>query len=176
MRLKWTLDKEKFRGMLVQIQEWQSQVQFAMQQDQLDLALKTFKLESDTNNRVQGLQRVAAETQGTTHKIALLSGSTDERTQRIESVEEDTNARIKSVQADTLALRARKERKDRKLLYEAIANWLSRLDFNTRQSEIFDRCIDTSQGLLESPEFQAWQSGRHWILFCWADAGAGKVC
>ena len=175
VRLKWSLDKERFQGMLAEIQEWRSQVQFAMHQDQLDLALKTFKLESDTNNRVQSLQRVAADSHGVTHEIALLTGGINERTKRIETVEEDTNARIRSVQVDTLALRTRKDEKDRESLYKAIANWLSRLDFNARHSEIFNRCIDISQGLLGSPEFQAWRSGRPWILFCWADAGAGKV-
>ena len=174
-RVMWTVDKEKFRAMLDEIQKWRSQVQFAMQQDQLVLALDSLKIGIDTNDRVQGIQRVTAETQGATQVIAQMTSGVDERTQRVESVGEDTNARMKSVQADTLALRVRKEKKDQTQLYQAVANWLSRLDSNARHSQIYDRCIDISQGLVDSPEFQAWKTKRPWVLFCWADAGAGKV-
>ena len=175
MKFKWTIDKGKFQAMLKEIQEWRNQVQFAMQEDQLTIAVDSLTIGRDTSDRVQKIQRGAAETQAVTYDIALLSKINDERTRKIEVHGDNANDGIKSIKADTHALRIRKERKDRVRLYEIIANWLSRLDFNARHSEIYDRCIDISQGLIDSPEFQAWRSQRPWILFCWADAGAGKV-
>ena len=53
---------------------------------------------------------------------------------------------------------------------------LSSLDFLARQKEIFDGCLDTSQWLIESEEFRAWSSGRHWTLHIDGLPGVGKVC
>ena len=71
--------------------------------------------------------------------------------------------------------RERKEKKDRQTLHTTIAEWVSRLDFNGRHSEVQENCIDISDYLTSSLEFKAWQSGRNWILFCHAEPGAGKV-
>ena len=71
--------------------------------------------------------------------------------------------------------RERKEKKDRHTLHTTIAEWVSRLDFNGRHSEVQENCIDISDYLTSSLEFKEWQSGRNWILFCYAEPGAGKV-
>ena len=71
--------------------------------------------------------------------------------------------------------RERKEKKDRQTLHTTIAEWVSRLDFNGRHSEVQENCIDISHYLTSSLEFKSWQSGRNWILFCHAEPGAGKV-
>ena len=71
--------------------------------------------------------------------------------------------------------RERKEKKDRQALHTTIAEWVSRLDFNGRHSEVQENCIDISDYLTSSLEFKAWQSGPKWILFCHAEPGAGKV-
>ena len=71
--------------------------------------------------------------------------------------------------------RERKEKKDRQTLHTTIAEWVSRLDFNGRHFEVQENCIDISDYLTSSLEFEAWQSGRNWILFCHAEPGAGKV-
>lgn len=118
--------------------------------------------------RTQRIENATAKTQSVTQGVATATDTIAERTRRIEQLES-------SIQADSLALRLRKETKDKKELHETIADWLSRLDFNARHSEIYNGSIDISKEFTESPEFQAWRSGRPWILFCWADAGAGKV-
>ena len=71
--------------------------------------------------------------------------------------------------------RERKEKKDRQTLHTTIAEWVSRLDFNGRHSEVQENCIDISDYLTSSLEFKTWQSGQNWILFCHAEPGAGKV-
>ncbi|KAL8916710.1 MAG: hypothetical protein Q9208_008357 [Pyrenodesmia sp. 3 TL-2023] len=229
--LKWTLDKAEVQELLSEIQEWHSQIQKVMQQDQLRLTMKILTLEKDTNSHVQNITTVTEETRGVTKDIALMSNQNAkkterietlaadtrsvtqdialtsnetakktkrietlaastrdvtqgiavtndaiaERTQRIEDLGSDSHDRLRSIQEDSLALRLRKENKDKKDLHKAIADWVSRLDFGTRHSEIYDRHVDISQEFIESPEFHAWSSGRPWVLFCWADAGAGKV-
>lgn len=81
----------------------------------------------------------------------------------------DTNARVQ-------ALEERGERKDREKERKAIISWLSPLEFRKRQAEIFSaKCTLTGNRLLESPEFQAWVSGRPWSLLCQGTPGAGKV-
>ena len=62
-------------------------------------------------------------------------------------------------------------------LYTDLANWMSPLDFDIRHGELLtvENRIDMSHILVESEEFRAWREGKEWILFCWADAGAGKT-
>ena len=67
------------------------------------------------------------------------------------------------------------ETKVRAELKESVIRWLSSLDFLTRQEEIFNDCLDTSQWLLESEEFQVWSSGGLWALHCEGEPGVGKV-
>ncbi len=259
VHLKWTLDKAEVQEVLSQIQEWRSQIQTVMQQDQLRLTMKILTLEKDTNSQVHSITTVTEETRDVTKNIALTNDETSKKTERIETLAADTrsvalnialtsdetakktqrietltadtqgltqgiaatgdrivertkriedlgvdtrgvtqgiavtsnaiddrtqklevlgaeyNDRLRSIQEDSLALRLRKENKDKKDLHRAIADWVSRLDFGARHTEIYDRHVDISQEFMESPEFRAWSSGRPWVLFCWADAGAGKV-
>ncbi|KAL8654743.1 MAG: hypothetical protein Q9210_001326 [Variospora velana] len=203
VRLKWTLDKEEVQDLVSEIQEWRSQIQTVMQQDLLKLTMKSLQLQIETKSDVGGIKTVTDKTQDLTQGIVLTTGKTAEQTQRIETltaatqgvtqsialtsdaiaarsqsiegVGEDSNNRLRSIEADSLALRLRKKEKDKKNLKLAIADWLSRLDFNARHREVYDRHIDINQEFIESSEFQAWSSGRPWILFCWADAGAGKT-
>ncbi|KAL9012218.1 MAG: hypothetical protein Q9173_003002 [Seirophora scorigena] len=191
VRLKWTLDKEE-----VQDLDWRFQIQTVMQQDLLKLTMKSLELQIETKSDIRGIALTTVQTRDVTQGIALTADKTAEQTQRIEtvtqrsaltsdaivdqtqrieSVRRDYNNRLRSIEADSLALRLRKEEKDKENLHRAIADWLSRLEFNARHTEIYDHHIDISQEFIESPEFQAWSSGRPWILFCWADAGAGKI-
>ncbi|KAL9017977.1 MAG: hypothetical protein Q9185_004722 [Variospora sp. 1 TL-2023] len=203
VQLKWTLDKEEVQDLVSEIQEWRSQIQTVMQQDLFKLTMKSLQLQIKTKTDVGGIKIVTdktqdltqgivlttdktaeqtqrietltAATQGVTQSIALTSDAIAERSQRIEGVGEDSNNRLRSIEADSLALRLRKEEKDKKNLNLAIADWLSRLDFNARHREVYDRHIGINQEFIESSEFRAWSSGRPWILFCWADAGADNA-
>ncbi|KAL8903177.1 MAG: hypothetical protein Q9207_004099 [Kuettlingeria erythrocarpa] len=231
VQLKWTLDKAEVEELLFQIQEWRSQIQTVMQQDQLRLTMKILTLGKDTNRQVHNITTVTEETRQVTKNIALTSDETSKKTERIETLAADTqgltqgiaatgdrivertkriedlgvdtqgvtqgiavtsnaiddrtqklevlgaeyNDRLRSIQEDSLALRLRKENKDKKDLHRAIADWVSRLNFGARHTEIYDRHVDITQEFIESPEFRAWSSGRPWVLYCWADAGAGKT-
>ena len=83
--------------------------------------------------------------------------------------------KLSVIEANSRYDRERKEKKDRIALHTTIADWVSRLDFNGRHSEVQENCIDISDYLTSSLEFKSWQSGRDWILFCHAEPGAGKV-
>lgn len=125
--------------------------------------------------RTKRIEDLGVDTRGVTQGIAVTSNAINDRTQKLEVLGVEYNDRLRSIQEDSLALRLRKENKDKKDLHRAIADWVSRLDFGARHTEIYDRHVDISQEFIDSPEFRAWSSGRPWVLFCWADAGAGKV-
>jgi hypothetical protein len=74
---------------------------------------------------------------------------------------EDDRRESKRLRDDT-------ERKD-------IENWLSPLDFQARQREIFDVSAKTGKWFLECCEFQYWEQGKVDVLRCYGDPGAGKV-
>lgn len=58
----------------------------------------------------------------------------------------------------------------------AIQEWLSPFSFRTRQDELCkDRC-ETGDWFLKGETFQSWVLGPPRHLFCFGDAGAGKVC
>lgn len=62
-------------------------------------------------------------------------------------------------------------------MVEKILNWLSPLDFDAKHSELLniENRIDLTHIVVDSIEFQAWRDGKHFVLSCHADAGAGKV-
>ena len=91
------------------------------------------------------------------------------------SIKSEVASRLATLEADSKADQERKERKDRGKLYEAIANWLSPTNLNTRHEEILADCEKLGLGILESAEFKYWRDGQPWALHCWADAGTGKV-
>ena len=58
----------------------------------------------------------------------------------------------------------------------AIQKWLSPFSFWTRQDELCkDRCM-TGDWFLKDETFQSWVLGPPRYLFCYGEAGAGKVC
>lgn len=59
---------------------------------------------------------------------------------------------------------------------QAFEEWLSPIDFSSRQRQLFDaRSPQSGRWLLESAEFTAWVSGRPWQLWCHGSPGAGKT-
>ncbi|MCJ1402435.1 hypothetical protein MMC11_005655 [Xylographa trunciseda] len=59
---------------------------------------------------------------------------------------------------------------------QAIARWLTPLDFKARQRDIFCRRQDgTGEWLLDSPEFQTWVTEPGQVLYCSGMPGAGKT-
>lgn len=154
LKFKWPVDKDKLAAMLRELQEWRSQLELVLQTEQLEIALQHLRL---------------------TQEVKKDTGRIDDRTMRIEETGEKADLKLSAIQDDQKYLRERKEKKDREALHMTIAEWVSRLDFNGRHYEVQENCIDISHYLTSSLEFTAWQLGRPWILFCHAEAGAGKV-
>ena len=154
LKFRWPVDKDKLANMLRELQEWRSQVELVLQTEQLDIALEHLKL---------------------TQEVKKDTGRIDDRTIRIEETGEKADQKLSKIQDDQRYLRERKEKKDREALHMTMAEWVSRLDFNGRHSEVQENCIDISHFVTSSLEFKAWQSGPPWILFCHAEPGAGKV-
>ncbi|KAL9124402.1 MAG: hypothetical protein Q9217_006264 [Psora testacea] len=157
MKFKWSLDKTKINSLLREIQEWRSQIEFI--------------ISLDTNRHIKEARKVVVAGQTETQQLARSGRAIANYTQKIETTTQETSVSVRTIAAGVQALNERELKKDR----EYLSNWLSPLDFNARHSEIYEKCIDISKSLLESTEFQAWRSGRPWILFCWAEAGAGKT-
>lgn len=86
----------------------------------------------------------------------------------VKSGVEDTNERIKRLEAAAASKEQREERRE-------IIEWLSPLQFLRRQSDIFNGKIPMGDRLLESDEFKAWADGRPWILFGYGIPGSGKT-
>jgi hypothetical protein len=77
-------------------------------------------------------------------------------------------AGLEEERKETKRLREDTERKD-------IEGWLSPLDFQARQREIYEESAKTGKWFLDLPEFQYWKEGEVDTLRCYGDPGAGKV-
>lgn len=59
---------------------------------------------------------------------------------------------------------------------QIVGDWLSSLDFNAIQQDIFSKChAGTGKWMLESDEFQQWSSSYDQTLWCPGIPGAGKT-
>jgi hypothetical protein len=59
---------------------------------------------------------------------------------------------------------------------KAIENWLSTLDFQARQREVYKEALSTGSWFLDLPAFKIWKEGRLKVLQCYGSMGTGKVC
>ncbi|RDL33311.1 uncharacterized protein BP5553_08750 [Venustampulla echinocandica] len=66
---------------------------------------------------------------------------------------------------------ARREEVERK----DIERWLSPLDFQARQREIFEMATRSSSWFLDLPEFKCWKEDSLAVLRCYGDTGTGKT-
>lgn len=86
---------------------------------------------------------------------------------------QSTIRRIEKQQEDQRRLLEEAEREAEKT---AIQKWLSPFSFRTRQDELCkDRCM-TGDWFLKEETFQSWVLGPPRYLYCFGEAGAGKVC
>ena len=86
---------------------------------------------------------------------------------------QDIVRRIERQQEDQ---RRRDEEAEREAEKTAIQKWLSPFSFWTRQDELCkDRC-PTGDWFLKDETFQSWVLGPPRYLYCFGEAGAGKVC
>ena len=155
--LKWIKTKSDVKGLIDEVHQWRQQVEFALNYDRLTLEKANYDL-------TKGIDQQTAQ--------ILVQGK---------SIEEE----IRELKLDSKEQKARKERRDReredekrKQLTQQIADWLSPLDFSLKHGELLEveNPIDMTEELRKTSEYEAWKEGKPWVLSCWADAGAGKVC
>ena len=167
-RWLWTHDKKKLKELIADIDHLRAHVDSVLQQDHfqltravLDLAKDIHKTDINTNNQVHRLT-------ATFQDISTKSSEVESRVQKGNVINDDTNARIKRLEATE----ARKERQEER---RAIIEWLSPLQYRRRQSEIYNDAVFLGQSFLESNEYKAWREGRPWILYGYGLPGAGKT-
>ena len=155
-RSKWTKDKADAKRLLEEVNTWKGQVDWALNYDHQTATMATYAL--------------VKENFMDTKQVLVKSDDISEKLQKLELRSEEQRAR--DVKRDL-----EHETEKREKLYTDIATWLSPLDFGIRHNELLEveNRIDMSGELRKTNEFQAWISGKPWILYCWADAGAGKV-
>lgn len=87
----------------------------------------------------------------------------------------EINDRMTSLEEIQWKLHEQRQRDEAQLEREAIADWLSPLEFLGRQEELFGQAFPTGQWMVESVVFQQWVQGKPWHLRCYGPAGSGKV-
>ncbi|KAL8932770.1 MAG: hypothetical protein Q9216_006685, partial [Gyalolechia sp. 2 TL-2023] len=181
-RWLWAHDKKTIKDAITEFERLRALVDSILLQDH-------FKLDLDTNNRVQGLERnvLDIKTTGATavsqlqdlhdrgsenssRLISLVDSNTGIKSNidEIKLTTDETSKRLKRLEDDGTKKALQEERK-------AIIDWLSPLQYRKRQSEILDNAIPLGQRFLKSEEFQAWSAGRSWWLYGYGLPGSGKT-
>ncbi|KAL8709815.1 MAG: hypothetical protein Q9225_007390 [Loekoesia sp. 1 TL-2023] len=188
-RWLWSHNKQTVKDAVSELERLRAMVDSVLLQDHFTLSL-------DTNNRVQGLERTGATlndhvldlkatgvvtvshlqelhnrgSENSGRLISLVDSNADIKSsvEGIKLTTDDTNDRIKRLEADSVKRAMREERR-------AIIDWLSPLQYRKRQSEIFDTAIPLGQRFLGSEEFRAWSVGRSWWLYGYGLPGSGKT-
>ncbi|KAL8684982.1 MAG: hypothetical protein Q9224_006030 [Gallowayella concinna] len=188
-RWMWTHNKKKIKDLTNNLNQLRSQVDSVLLQDQfqltkaiIDLTKDILTTGTDTNDRVKSLQQTGAQTVNHLQELrtqsadhanrvgGLVQSTTNIETsvQRITLATDDTNQRIRRLEAANANAALQEERR-------AIIEWLSPLQYRRRQSDIFNGAIPMGQNFLESEEFRAWSTGRPWILYGHGQPGSGKT-
>lgn len=149
--VSWTFHRKSLNSTLSEIEKKFKQLDRALQLDATDVGVQNY--EKAVQNYEVGLQICKAIQEGRkeTGEIKTVVGSMWES----QELEKENKTRIK---------------KSRE-----IANWVSKLDFQPRYREILEYRIKIDHQIFDSLTYRSWRDGREWILFCYADPGAGKV-
>ncbi|KAL8993727.1 MAG: hypothetical protein Q9188_007253, partial [Gyalolechia gomerana] len=188
-RWLWAHDKKTIKDAITEFERLRALLDSILLQDH-------FKLDLDTNNRVQGLERTGAAlndhildikatgattvshlqdlhdrgSENSSRLISLVDSNTGIKSSidEIKLATDATNKRLKRLEDDGTKKALQEERK-------AIIDWLSPLQYRKRQSEILDNAIPLGQRFLGSEEFRAWSAGRSWWLYGYGLPGSGKT-
>ncbi|KAL8863969.1 MAG: hypothetical protein Q9174_007500, partial [Haloplaca sp. 1 TL-2023] len=130
-RWLWTHNKKKLKELITDIDRLRAHVDSVLQQDQFQLTRAILDL-------VRDIQKTDIDTNSQVHQLTATFQNVDTKTSEIENrvqkgnvINDDTNQRIKRLEA-TEARKARQEER------RAIIEWLSPLQYRRRQSEIYN--------------------------------------
>ena len=190
-RTLWHHEKKSFQKTIAKINESIKQVESVLAYDHFAISL-------DTNDGVRKVLKNQAAEVEMRQSERIIDASEREKARR-EEAEERRRGREEQAQATERLRReeaANWERSRREAAEErqraaqeraqeikerkraAIIDWLSPLNFQARQSELYNQCKQhnvSEPGLLASTEFDTWTSGAPWRLQCVGEPGAGKT-
>ena len=147
----WSFHKKSLNSTLSEIEKKFEELKLALQLDAKEVGVGIY--EQAVQNYTVGLQIC--------EEIREMRKVTGETKTAVESLRESGERE--------------KERKRRIKKSQQIANWVSKLDFQSRYREILEYRIKIDHQIFDSLAYRSWRDGRNWILSCYADPGAGKV-
>ena len=153
-RLVWHWDKEKYEGMLKDIESCRKDIRWILDEDHAALSLAIKEEGRDTNRQVGEVHFQVQDTH-----VQILDMSND-----IKILKDSDRKR----QEEENTLKEETERDD-------IIQWLSPLQFLKTQDKLSQDCFETGQSLLDHEVFKDWVTGQRWHLRCYGEAGSGKV-
>lgn len=153
-RLVWHWSKEKYKGMLKDIENCRKEIREILHEDHAALSLAIKEEGRDTNRQVGKIHVQVQDTH-----VQILDMSND-----IKSLKDNDRKR----QEEEKAQKEETERDD-------IIKWLSPLQFLKTQDKLSQGRFDTGQSLLDDEVFKDWATGQRWHLRCYGEAGSGKV-
>ena len=152
--LVWHWDKEKYKGMLKDIENCRKDIRWILDEDHVALSLAIKEEGRDTNLQVGKIHAQAQDTH-----VQILDMSND-----IKSLKDSDRRRQEED-------KAQKEELER----DGIIQWLSPLEFLKTQDNLSQDRFETGQFLLDDEVFKYWVTGQEWFLGCYGEAGSGKV-
>jgi hypothetical protein len=87
----------------------------------------------------------------------------------------DVKAMIRMLKTDLDEDRYQKRMKEAQLERKLIESWLSTLDFQAMQKDVFKDAVNTGSWFLNLPTLKIWKDGRLKVLQCYGPMGTGKV-
>jgi hypothetical protein len=87
----------------------------------------------------------------------------------------DVKDMIRKLKNDLDEDRTQKRTKEIQLERKLIESWLSNLDFQAIQKDMFEQAVNTGSWFLNLPSFKIWKDGRLKVLQCYGKMGTGKV-
>ena len=161
----WTFHKSSLNSTLSEIENKFKELDRALQLDakvvgveNYEQAMQNYKIGLQICEEIREMRKLAEKTNTVAEETKTAVGETKTAMQsKWESRERE------------------KEKKTRIKKSHEIANWVSKLDFQSRYREILGYRIKIDHQIFESLAYRSWRDGRDWILSCYADPGAGKV-
>ena len=185
--LTWPFVGKEHQQIIVTILHWISTFQFALTVEGCVLLSKTAGEVSETlNNQL----RILEETKKIAHSIPCLLESTEKASNSIHGVLSAVSSlaelqksmasleeTVQNIERIALESREQECRESTERKKQQVLQWLSPLDFRSKQLDILSRRTpSTGEWLLEEDKFKSWVDGSgSSLLFCSGIPGAGKT-
>ena len=176
-RYKWSKDKSDVEKLMEDIRTWKGQVDWALQYDHHTATMATYALVKENAADTKQLVAQVKEHDADTKQLLARGDVVESQLRKLDLRLEEQKTRDEKRELELQRDRLEKEQEKREKIVEDIANWLSPLDFQSKHSELLEveNRVDMTEDLRKTIEFQTWRSGKPWVLYCYAEAGAGKV-